>query len=115
LASWRKSICRRPFGKLGRECRPYVILGACNPPLACSAINADPSVGLLLPRNVTVELLGERRTLVRLTNPQALLSVSALGTSPELAGVARDGGDRMSRVWTSACQMSEAPIAHLRH
>jgi uncharacterized protein (DUF302 family) len=75
--------------KLGREFRPYVLLGACNPPLAFSAINADPSVGLLLPCNVTIESVDEQRTLVRLTNPAALLSVSTLGSSTELADVAR--------------------------
>jgi uncharacterized protein (DUF302 family) len=94
--------------KLGREFRPYVILGACNPPLAFSAVNADPSVGLLLPCNVTVESLDERRTLVRLTNPEALLSVSLLGSSPELAGVARDASDRMLRVLNTLKQLSRA-------
>lgn len=84
--------------KLGREFRPYVILGACNPPLAFSAINVDPAIGLLLPCNVTIESVDERRTLVRLTNPDALLSGSALGSSPALARVARDASDRMSRV-----------------
>ena len=84
--------------KLGREFRPYVILGACNPPLAYSAMSADPSVGLLLPCNVTVESVSEQRTIVRLTNPEALLATSALGPSPELAGVARDAGQRMARV-----------------
>jgi uncharacterized protein (DUF302 family) len=84
--------------KLGREFRPYVILGACNPPLAFSAISADPAVGLLLPCNVTVDAIGEQRTIVRLTNPEALLATAALGNSAELAGVARDARERMSRV-----------------
>ena len=83
--------------KLGREFRPYVILGACNPPLAYSAINADPAVGLLLPCNVTVESVGEQRTVVRLTDPEVLLS-AADETSPDLAGVARDARERMLRV-----------------
>jgi uncharacterized protein (DUF302 family) len=83
--------------KLGREFRPYVILGACNPPLAFSAINADPAVGLLLPCNVTVESIGEQRTVVRLTDPEALLGAAREG-SADLKGVARDARTRMLRV-----------------
>ena len=84
--------------KLGHEFRPYVILGACNPSLALSAISADPSVGLLLPCNVAVEWLAEERTGVRLTNPEALLSTVVLQGAPELTSVARDAGERMVRV-----------------
>lgn len=91
--------------KLGRNFRPYLILGACNPPLAFSAINADPTVGLLLPCNVTVESSGDQRTVVRLTNPEALLATAALGTSPELADVARDGRERMERVTATLKQL----------
>lgn len=91
--------------KLGREFRPYVILGACNPPLAFSAINADPAVGLLLPCNVTVESVGEHRTIVRLTNPEALLATGRLAASPELASVARDASERMARVTSTLKQM----------
>jgi uncharacterized protein (DUF302 family) len=93
--------------KLGREFRPYTILGACNPPLAYSAISADPSVGLLLPCNVTVESVSEQRTIVRLTNPEALLATASLGPSLELAGVARDAGERMARAATALKQSSD--------
>jgi uncharacterized protein (DUF302 family) len=84
--------------KLGREFRPYVILGACIPPLAFSAITADPSVGLLLPCNVVVEWQGAGHTLVRLTDPEALLSTVVLQGALELAPVARDARERMLRV-----------------
>ena len=84
--------------KLGRDFRPYMILGACNPPLAFDAITADPSVGLLLPCNVAVEWISDGRTGVRLTDPEALLSTLVLQGAPELTSVARDARDRMQRV-----------------
>jgi uncharacterized protein (DUF302 family) len=84
--------------KLGLEFRPYVILGACNPPLAYSAISADSTVGLLLPCNVTVESLAAGRSGVRLTDPEVLLSTTTLEGAPHLASVARDAHDRMARV-----------------
>jgi uncharacterized protein (DUF302 family) len=84
--------------KLGKDFRPYLILGACNPPLAYAAIHADPNVGLLLPCNVVVESQPEGKVMVRLTDPQALLAAAPAGLSPALRGVADDAHARMRRV-----------------
>jgi uncharacterized protein (DUF302 family) len=84
--------------KLGKDFRPYVILGACNPPLAFAAVTADPSVGLLLPCNVTVEAQGDAASQVRLTDPPALLAAAPQGLSAALKEVAADAGARMQRV-----------------
>jgi uncharacterized protein (DUF302 family) len=84
--------------KLGRAFRPYVILGACNPPLAHTAVSADPEVGLLLPCNVTVEADPEGGSVVRLVDPERLLTTAALDGSAVVGGVAKDAGERLRRV-----------------
>jgi uncharacterized protein (DUF302 family) len=84
--------------KLDREFRPYVMLGACNPPLAYRALNSAPEVGLLLPCNVTVEARPEGGSLVRLVNPDLLLSAGRLADKPELQEIAADARRRLERV-----------------
>lgn len=83
--------------KLGKDFRPYLILGACNPPLAHAALSADAAVGLLLPCNVTVEEVDASHSLVRLTDPELMLA-SAPGMSNAVHQVATDAHARMSRV-----------------
>lgn len=84
--------------KLGKDFRRYRILGACNPPLAYAAVSADPNVGLLLPCNVTVEEAGAGQSIVRLTDPLALLGSAPGALSPAIHDVATDAHARMSRV-----------------
>ena len=60
--------------KLDIEREPYLILGACNPPLANEGLNAEPELGTLLPCNVVV-YEREGRTRVAAVEPEQMLSV----------------------------------------
>ena len=81
--------------KLGRDMPPYRILGACNPPLAHRAIEAEPSIGLLLPCNVVVREDADRNVHVEIMDPYAVLE---LVNKPEVDELAQDVRARLVRV-----------------
>ncbi len=64
--------------KIGEDMEDYLILGACNPPLAHRAVNIDRQIGLLLPCNVVVRADPESQNtvLIEAMDPQVLVDVS---------------------------------------
>jgi uncharacterized protein (DUF302 family) len=79
--------------KLDRDFRKYVILGACNPPLADRALHAELEVGLLLPCNVIVYELSPGQTVVAAMAPLAALGI--VGDNRELQAVAAEADRRV--------------------
>ncbi|WP_068154313.1 DUF302 domain-containing protein [Rhodococcus phenolicus] len=75
--------------KLGEDMEDYLILGACNPPLAHRAVTVDRRIGLLLPCNVVVRTdpAEPGTVLVDAMNPQMMVQVA---DHPGLAEVADD-------------------------
>lgn len=62
--------------KIDKEFKKYVILGACNPNLAYSALNFEIELGLLLPCNVIVYEETENKTVLSILNPELMVSVA---------------------------------------
>lgn len=81
--------------KLDVDSGRYVILGACNPPLAWKALQAEPEIGLLLPCNVIVYEKDGGQCVVAAVDPDAMLGM--VGENGAVAEVARDAKDRLQR------------------
>jgi uncharacterized protein (DUF302 family) len=78
--------------KIDADVPAQVILGACRPPLAHAALQADPSIGLLLPCNVTVRDSGGGQTTVEAMDPDVMVGVTG---NHALEDVARDARHRL--------------------
>ena len=92
--------------KLDVEFRPYVILGACNPPLAHRALMAEADIGLLLPCNVIVyatDTAGE--SVVAAVDPET--SLGRVGNDA-LVEVAADVKRRLQRMLASLADSTAA-------
>jgi uncharacterized protein (DUF302 family) len=104
LAAVREELAAQGFGvlteidirstlkaKLDHDMEDYVVLGACNPPLARRALDADRNIGLLLPCNVVVRADGDG-ALVQVMEPDILAALTGNGL---LAAVAEEAGRRL--------------------
>ena len=80
--------------KLDVDFRKYVILGACNPPLAHKALNTQLNIGLLLPCNVIV-YEEDGGSVVQILDPIKMMEVAE---NPDLNPVAQDAQTRLQRV-----------------
>ncbi|WP_436791283.1 DUF302 domain-containing protein [Yinghuangia sp. YIM S10712] len=110
VATVREALAAQGFGvlteidvtatlkaKLGEEMEDYLILGACNPPLAHRALDVDRSIGLLLPCNVVVRRDGEQ-TVVQALDPATMVTLTGM---PALEPIAADAGARLDAALAS--------------
>ncbi|MFC9552386.1 DUF302 domain-containing protein [Rhodococcus sp. NPDC056960] len=80
--------------KLGEDMEDYLILGACNPPLAHRAVTVDRQIGLLLPCNVVVraDTSADGTIIVDAMNPRLMVDVTG---EPALQDVADEATTKL--------------------
>ena len=83
--------------KIDVDFRPYVILGACNPPLAYRALSAEDTIGLMLPCNVVVAET-EDGSEVAMVRPSVMMTVA---DAAGLEDVAEEAQARLERALAS--------------
>lgn len=110
VAAIREALAAQGFGvlteidvratlkaKLGHDMEDYLILGACNPSLAHRALEADRTIGLLLPCNVVVRH-NDDHTLVQALDPDTMVTLTGL---PDLQPLATEARDRLDAALAS--------------
>ncbi len=80
--------------KLGVEFRPYRILGACNPPLAHQALQAEDKIGAMLPCNVIVQ---EKENGIEVSAVDPLAGMDRIG-NPKLSSIASEVAQKLKQV-----------------
>ena len=108
VARTREALAKEGFGvlteidvratlkkKLDVDTRPYIILGACNPPFAHKALTAERDIGLLLPCNVIVyEADDPGKSVVAAMDPIEALSLTG---NEEVRPIAEEVKARLTR------------------
>jgi len=84
--------------KLDVDIAPQIILGACNPTLAHRALQAEQSIGLLLPCNVVVRSAGQAQTTVEALDPTVMVAVTG---NDRLQVIADDAAARLGAALAS--------------
>ncbi|MGD9841486.1 MAG: DUF302 domain-containing protein [Steroidobacteraceae bacterium] len=84
--------------KLDKEMPPYRIIGACNPSLAATALDSEPSIGLLLPCNVVVREDDHQQVHIEFMDPIALMNLVG---KPEIDLLAETVRGKLQRVMQS--------------
>ncbi|WP_101953466.1 DUF302 domain-containing protein [Mycobacterium intracellulare] len=100
VARTREALAQQGFGvlteidvkatlkaKLGEDMEDYLILGACNPPLAHRTVTVDRQIGLLLPCNVVVRAdpADRGRVIVEALNPNVMVEVTGVAALKAIA------------------------------
>lgn len=81
--------------KLGVDFKRYKILGACNPPLAHQALEAEDKIGVMLPCNVIVQETGDGKVELSAVDPVA--SMAAVD-NPSLRPIAQQVKEKLTKV-----------------
>lgn len=81
--------------KLDADFRNYIILGACNPPLALQTLQKEEQIGLMLPCNVVVQDGEDGTTIVSALNPE--VAMESVG-NPELVPIAEEVTRKLKKV-----------------
>ncbi len=83
--------------KINKDIEPMLILGACNPNYAYRALDAEPSIGLLLPCNVVIRKT-DAGVVVEIINPQMMAQITE---GPEMAKIADEVTEKLSAALAS--------------